>query len=277
MCREMDIQHFASLWNEGKAAKASRTSFWDNRADEFNKLVAQGTADERTRKIVEFMSHHNLFTANSSILDIGCGPGRFAVEFAKKSSTVTCLDISGKMLDYAQKNAAASNLSNISFENLNWDDANLDEYGWRKKFDLVIAINSPGIHDLITLKKMIEASKGYCFLSHFVERSDSVQDILRTEILKLKDPKFYINTIYSIFNILWLSGYYPNITYIDTDREHIRSVEEACTYYGTLFETGSDQTNERNKLIKNYLEQISLNGYVRERVQTKTAWIFWKV
>jgi len=273
----MDIQHYTRLWSEGKVAKASGTSFWDNRADEFNKLVSQGTPDERTRKIIEFMSHNNLLTENSSVLDIGCGPGRFAVEFAKTSTDVIGLDISDKMLDYAQKNAAASNLTNASFRNLNWDEVNLEEYGWRKRFDLVAAINSPGIHDQITLEKMIDASKGYCFLSNFVERSDSVQDVIRTEILKLKDPKFYINTIYSIFNILWLTGYYPNITYVDTDREHVRTIEEARIYYGTLFETEDNSGDEKNELIKNYLEQISLNGFVRERVRTKTAWIYWKV
>ena len=277
MCKEMDIQHFASLWNEGKAARASGKSFWDNRADEFNKLVSNGPPDERIRKIVEFMSNNNLLTKDSNVLDIGCGPGGFAIEFAKRSAEVTGLDISNKMLDYAQKNAETSNLTNISFRNLNWDEASLDDYGWRKRFDLVAAINSPGVHDLITLEKMISASKSYCFLSNFVERSNSVQDIIRSEILVQKDPQFYVNTVYSIFNILWLTGYYPNITYIDTDREHVRSFEEACTYYGTLFESENYSGDQKNELIKNYLEQISLDGFVREKVRTKTAWIYWKV
>jgi len=274
---EMNIEHYSRLWSEGKVAKASGTSFWDNRADEFNKLVSRGTSDERIRKIVEFMSNNNLLTKDSSVLDIGCGPGGFAVEFAKKSTHVTGLDISPKMLDYAQKNAAASSLTNIFLRNLNWDKVNLEEYGWNKRFDLVVAINSPGIHDQITLEKMIEASKGYCFLSNFVDRSDSVQDIIRTKILMLKDPKFYVNTVYSIFNILWLTGYYPHITYVDTDREYVRSFEEACIYYDTLFETEDNSGDDKNELIKNYLEQISLNGFVRERVRTKTAWIYWKV
>lgn len=277
MCKEMDIQHFASLWNEGKVARASGKSFWNNRADEFNKLVSNGPPDERIRKIVEFMSNNNLLTKDSNVLDIGCGPGRFAIEFAKRSAEVTGLDISNKMLDYAQKNAETSNLTNISFRNLNWDETSLDDYGWKKKFDLVAAINSPGVHDLITLEKMISASKSYCFLSNFVERSNSVQDIIRSEILILKDPQFYVNTVYSIFNILWLTGYYPNITYIDTDREHVRSFEEACIYYGTLFESENYSGDQKNELIKNYIEQISLNGFVREKVRTKTAWIYWKV
>ena len=273
----MDLQYFAHLWSEGKAAKASAKLFWDNRADEFNKLVSQGGPDERILKIVEFLSDRNLLSETSSVLDIGCGPGRFAVEFAKQSTEVTGLDISEKMLAYAAKNSEAENLTNTSFKNLNWDEVDLEDFGWKKRFDLVTAINSPGIHDLITLEKMISASKGYCFLSNFVERSDSVQDILRTEILKLEEVRFYSNTVYSIFNILWLTGYYPVITYVDTDRETVRMLEEACVYYGTLFETENNSDDEKSRLIRRYLEGISLNGYVIEKVRTKTAWIYWTV
>ena len=275
--KEMDLEYFTRLWREGKPAQLSGKSFWDNRAAEFNKLACQGSPDERIRKIVEFLSQNSLLTKNSSVLDIGCGPGRFAVEFAKLSTDVTGLDISDNMLDYAMKNAEAANLTNTSFKNLNWDEVNLDEFGWRKKFDLVTAINSPGIHDLITLEKMIAASKEYCFLSSFVDRYDSVQDILRTKILKLEERKFYTNNVYSILNILWLTGHYPSIVYIDTDREHIRTLEEACVYYRMFFATQDDSGNEKQELINSYLEKISVNGFVTEQVRTKTAWIHWKV
>jgi SAM-dependent methyltransferase len=228
-------------------------------------------------KSLNFCHKNSLLTQNSSVLDIGCGPGRFAVEFAKKSTEVTGLDISDKMLDYAVINADAENLTNVSFEKLNWDEVNLEEFGWRKKFDLVTAINSPGIHDHKTLEKMIDASKGYCFLSHFVDRSDSIQDIIRTKILELEGGKFYYNTIYSIFNILWLSSFYPSISYVNTDREHVRTVEEACIYYSTLFDSENTSVDDKNALIRSYLEEISINGFVTEKVRTKTAWIYWKV
>jgi len=272
----MDLQYFIHLWSEGKASKASGKAFWDNRADEFNKLVSQAGPDERIQKIVTFLSHKGLLTETSSVLDIGCGPGRFAVEFAKKSTDVTGLDISDKMLGYAVRNAEAANLTNTSFKNINWDEVNLEDHSWRKRFDLVTAINSPGIHDLATLEKMTSASKGYCFLSNFVHRTDSVQDILRTEILKNEEVRFYSNTVYSIFNILWLTGYYPGISYVDTDRETVRTVEEACIYYGTLFDTENDACDEKNDLIRRYLNEISVNGLVKEKVQTKTAWMYWK-
>lgn len=273
----MDISYFTHLWNEGKPANPSGSSFWNNRASEFNKVVCPGTPDERIRKIVEFLSSNHLLTPDSRVLDIGCGPGRFAAEFAKRSAGVIGIDISDKMLDYAVTNAAAENLTNVQFKNLNWDEVDLEESDWEKTFDLVTAINSPGIHDQITLEKMITASRGYCFLSNFADRSDSVQDIIRTDILKLKGAKFYDNAVYSIFNILWLMGYYPNITYADTDREHVRTYPEACVYYSSLFEAENCSEEEKCSLIRSYLEEIASNGVVTEHVRTKTAWIYWKV
>src|SRR5665648_59719 len=273
----MGITDFYSLWSEGKAAEASGKAFWNNRAAEFNKIVCQGSPDERVKNILNYLLTNNLLTKNSSVLDIGCGPGRFAVEFGKHSTDVTGLDISDKMLDYAEQNAQADHLTNVWFKNLNWDEVSLGELGWGKKYDLVTAMNSPGIHDQVTLEKMIAASKGYCFLSNFVARTDSVKDVIRMEILKLKGVKFYSNTVYSIFNILWLMGYYPIITYVDTDRDHARPFEEAFVYYKTLLETSDNLGDENNDLIRNYLDQISVNGFVTEKVQTKTAWIYWKV
>jgi SAM-dependent methyltransferase len=273
----MNLQFFSQLWNEGKAAETPNKTFWDNRAAEFNKQVNQDKPDERIQKIVQFLIKNNLLTKNSNVLDIGCGPGKFAVEFAKESANVIGLDISDKMVEYAVQNSQAENLTNISFETLNWDKVDLNELGWQKYFDLVTAINSPGIYNQTTLQKMIDACRGYCFLSNFVERSDSVQDILRSEILKLKEKRFFHDVVYCVFNILWLSGYYPNIVYVDTDRDHVRTLEEACTYYSTLFETESYSDDQKNKLIKSYLEKISIDGTVTERVRTKTAWIYWKV
>lgn len=273
----MDIHYFTSLWSKGKPTKASGKSFWNNRADEFNKFASQRTPDERFMNIIEFLSNSSLLAKDSSVLDIGCGPGRFAIEFAKRSTDVTGLDLSDKMLNHAIKNAETEHLNNVSFINLNWDEVNLEKYGWKNRFDLVTAINSPGIHDQITLEKMIDASKGYCFLSNFVDRTDSVQDIIREEVLKIKEVRFYENTVYSIFNILWLTGYYPSITYVNTDREYVRTVDDACIYYATFFETENNVSGGKNDLIRSYLDDISVNGMVTEKVQTKTAWIYWKV
>ncbi len=45
-----------------------------------------------------------------SLIDIGCGPGVYSVEFAKKGAKVFGLDISRKMLDKARNNAKMTNI-----------------------------------------------------------------------------------------------------------------------------------------------------------------------
>jgi len=273
----MDIQYFERLWREGKTSGTSEESYWDNRAEEFNNSVYSSTSDMRVNKIIDFLSINGMLTEESSILDIGCGPGRFAVEFAKRAENVVGIDISERMLDFAVKNAQSKKLTNVSYKKLNWVEADLEDYGWNKKFDLVTAINCPGIKDRNTLEKMMEASRKYCFLSSFVERADSVKDFIVSEILKLGGSKFYNNTIYSIVNILWLSGYYPGIAYFDSDLERERPVEEAYAYYCSSIKTDRGLNDEQKNSIMDYLKKSSENGIVREKVRSKTAWIYWKV
>ena len=57
------------------------------------------------------------------VLDIGCGPGTLAIPLAKKSRTVTALDISPEMLKRLKINADKSGLSNIQYLNSSWHDA----------------------------------------------------------------------------------------------------------------------------------------------------------
>jgi ubiquinone/menaquinone biosynthesis C-methylase UbiE len=45
-----------------------------------------------------------------SLIDIGCGPGVYSVEFAKRGANVIGIDISGKMLDKARNNAKKTNM-----------------------------------------------------------------------------------------------------------------------------------------------------------------------
>lgn len=45
-----------------------------------------------------------------SLIDIGCGPGVYSVEFAKRGADVLGVDISQKMLDKARNNASTANV-----------------------------------------------------------------------------------------------------------------------------------------------------------------------
>lgn len=56
-----------------------------------------------------------LITKDSSVMDVSCGAGRYAIAFAQMCRNVIGTDLSPQMIDYAQKRADSMGLSHISF------------------------------------------------------------------------------------------------------------------------------------------------------------------
>lgn len=54
------------------------------------------------------------------VLDCGCGPGRVAIQAAKRVKKVICLDASEGMLEECQKNCAAAGVENVEFVLADW-------------------------------------------------------------------------------------------------------------------------------------------------------------
>jgi len=52
---------------------------------------------------------------SAKVLDVGCGPGKWSVLFAKKFRSTTAIDVSPKMILLAKENARRHNLGNVDF------------------------------------------------------------------------------------------------------------------------------------------------------------------
>jgi SAM-dependent methyltransferase len=269
----MDISDFERLWSRKETNKEASQTFWDSRAEEFN----SHQPDERLNRMVGLLVEKKMLQKNSTVLDIGCGPGKHDLEFAKRAKNVVGLDISPKMLQHARENAAKEGISNTEFMELNWEEADLTKLGWNKKFDLVTALMCPAINRRENLDKMLEASSGFCFLSHFVERCDSINDELVKLILgRVPTDKYYMKTIYCSFNILWHYKLYPEITYVDTAWENTKSLESAFRYYCSSLEMKEALTELQKAVVWDFLRKKIKNGVVKETVTAKIAWMYWK-
>ncbi|MCM1567222.1 MAG: class I SAM-dependent methyltransferase [Dehalobacter sp.] len=273
----MGIDYFDQIWRtkDSKSSyKEGSVDSWDNRVEEFTGIEP----DERIVKITELLTAKRMLREDSTVLDIGCGPGRFAAEFAQRAKTVTGVDISPKMVRTARDYAAARELRNVDFMEMDWRQDDLFARQWKQKFSLVTAIMSPGIDSRKSLEKMIAVSSKYCFLSHFVERHDSISDELKRRFLPPHMEDVYGNKgLYCCFNVLWLKKLYPEITYIETVRESVRTLDEANRHYLSRLGMKTDLTDEQKADIRNYIQSKAENGLIRETIKGKIACMYWQV
>lgn len=100
---------------------------------------------------------------NLKILEIGCGPGVYSIELAKKGAAVTALDYSGGMIEAAKKNALNHNVS-INFilnDFFSWNTNSTYDYIFATG---VIEYIEP-IQQLQFLRKMASLSNDYVIIS----------------------------------------------------------------------------------------------------------------
>jgi 2-polyprenyl-3-methyl-5-hydroxy-6-metoxy-1,4-benzoquinol methylase len=64
-----------------------------------------------TRGEVDFIEKELVSDKSATILDIGCGTGRHAIELAKRGHSVTAIDLSASQLNQARLNAAATDMT----------------------------------------------------------------------------------------------------------------------------------------------------------------------
>jgi 2-polyprenyl-3-methyl-5-hydroxy-6-metoxy-1,4-benzoquinol methylase len=79
---------------------------FENSAKSYDKEpFVKGTHGE-----VDFIEKELASNKSASILDIGCGTGRHAIELAKRGYSVTAVDLSASQLNLARIKAAAANV-----------------------------------------------------------------------------------------------------------------------------------------------------------------------
>ncbi len=269
----MNLDYFDQIW-QSNIKKGDNRVLWDNRAEEFNRL---GT-DERRENIIGILSAQQMLDENSTVLDIGCGPGKFVLEFASRARHVVGVDISPRMLSYAAENAAVHKLENTQFIEMDWDKADLKSLNWQKKFSLVTGIMSPAFWTRTGLEKMIEASNENCFICHFVKSQDQIEDELIKEVLGKDNNDVYGNKgLYCSLNLLWLYNYYPEIAYFDTEKESVQPVEEAANNFMAKYGTKFDLTAAQESEVLNFLKSKAEDGFIRRKRTAKVACIYWRV
>lgn len=272
----MDISIFDTYWADRQPDRSDMADFWTRRASSFNAHGAEADSSAYRQALVTRVAARAGLGKQDAVLDIGCGPGRHALEFAQLAGSVDGSDIAPGMIECAKANAAEAKVDNARFWVLDWAEADLAALGWAKRFKLVFASRTPAIYDRSTLSKMTDASAGYCCLLTQVTGDNSVRRELAPIAGDDKREDMTRRGLQCAFNILWLQGYYPEVEYLERSWDSECSLDEAVLMYTRHFNSRGQLTERQQADIADRLHQMSNNGVIREQGHSRVALLFWK-
>ncbi len=268
------IKYYEKLLNM-KSEDRDREAFWDAKAKSFSEKQNM-LPDTIPEKLTQFLADNNYLHSDTTILDIGGGSGRYAIPMAKIGSRVTITDISAEMLKYAKENVDNNGVENIDYSKLDIKTADIKAMGWEGKYELVFANMCPAISTADDLETMMLASKQWCALGRFTEKTDNVTSAIR-EALNIPDspePHTDRNFTYAFFNILWLKGYAPMVNYFSEETVSEIPIEEIIGSYSQKFR---DIAEEQGKEVEQIISSLAINNTITVKRKSTLALLLWAV
>lgn len=156
--RQLKLAH-CSVPNYGTSKQ-----FWDNKK---NVQTVYMKGRERNKHQTEARLKAMAVPDGSRVLDIGAGPGTFAVPLAARGCTVTVVEPSQVMREALAERIIKENISGISVIPKRWEDVGAEELG--EPYDVVIASYSLTMMDIAeAVEKMQDCCRGTVHLFWFL-------------------------------------------------------------------------------------------------------------
>lgn len=268
----MNINEIKLKWILKDQDKEANINLWDEKAEHFGNYVIPTAEND---KFIKLLKDESLINKDFKVLDVGCGGGKYTLALSQECRYIYGIDLSPKMIDYANENKRKFNAENTSFICDDWHELDMNKSNLYKSFDLVFASMTPAIQSASTFEKMNEASKKYCVLRCNIKRKDFVYDKL-SEILNISQKEENLNFLYA-FNMLYLQGYTPSIKYEEKNWSYKEPLEKAYSTYVKKIKTIKKINDYEENKIREFLKGISKNGYIEEEINSTIATLIWNV
>jgi len=167
------------------------------RVEKWRKVARNWLADYADKRAYDFVlkviDDVIKLDKSAKILDVGCGPGKWSILFAKKFSSTTAIDVSPKMILLARENAKKHNLGNVEFHVMDVSKLNFSD----ETYDLVNCITvlqhvlndddwRSAVHEMVRVTK----TGGHILL---FETAPDLAIIRRTRHLAIRTMRKYID------------------------------------------------------------------------------------
>jgi ubiquinone/menaquinone biosynthesis C-methylase UbiE len=148
--------------------------YTDEEVEKYSRSTGMRKAQEKIAlRVLDFLD----LPSNSTLLDLGSGPGIAAAVYREAGYKVTCLDVVPKMLEKAKEN---------DFESIEGDMRNLPKLFPNRKFDGVVSVSAiqwlkdqEDIKDLAKGISHVLKTKSPCIIQFYPKSEQELKNIIQ--------------------------------------------------------------------------------------------------
>ncbi|ACN16439.1 putative SAM-dependent methyltransferase [Desulforapulum autotrophicum HRM2] len=252
---------------------------WDQRAPSFDKRTVSPEAVLRKERILSMLEDAGALQAGNRILDIGSGPGNWAIPMVEMGAEVVAVEPSGGMVKILKEKMAAKGIHSdqLRIDQRAWQDVDVEKEGLSGQFDLVFASMSPGVRDPETLNKAMKASRKFCYLSTFSGggwRScyNNLWQSITGQVLESSSWDF----IYP-FSYVYALGYRPQIDFNVWTHDRDETIDEAVENISFFVQGAVDVTPEIREKLKAHVTSQAVDGIFHQKQTICQGVMLWQI
>lgn len=248
---------------------------WDSVAQNYQATYHKGQNDYNNM-LIEFLGNNCGLTAESRVIDVGCGVGKYGVLLANMGCDVTLTDISPRMIEFARENMEKTGKA-FSALCCDWSSVSIDRAEFHPKFDVAISTMSPAICGAASVKKLSDITRGFCFVTRFASWRSPLHDKLFEGLGMTKKSAFDnpVNDCEGLINDVKKAGYVPQVTYRDYCWADMRTPREVAERFVPRYFDKDYDENTIARAAAMAEEFAGENGMVLDAVDTKVSWVYW--
>ena len=253
---------------KGTVTQAEWNEFWSDVCDSY--IAVTGHTYEMGRVLAEYCMRARIVGNDSTILDIGSGPGIFARPLAENGCAVTAIDPAAGMCGVLSREAANAGVSNISVVCREFRG-----FVPSAKYDLVLAAFCPVMREPDCVAMMEEMSGRYCafVLSACPDASEFRKALWQKIFERPCDAE--------------LSAEVPLAMLLDRGRkaacvslpyavEICRPVEVFEHFYSRYFRLFGGAGKKVDAVIHAFFNDVACDGYIWMRYDKNLSLIWWE-
>jgi SAM-dependent methyltransferase len=251
---------------------------WNARAPSYAEHVESEHSRARRDEILGWLERRGALQPEFRVLDVGAGPGNFAVPLCGKVAEVIALEPAEGMVSILRRRIQDEGISNLHVLQKTWEEVNLKAEGWSGTFDLVFASMSPGVSNPDMLEKMMAASKTFCYLSGWSGGRWGKWGLSQSELWPIifgQQLGGYPSDILYPFGMLYAMGYRPELRFthpeVHLEMAEEEAVEGLCDHFSRYIEV---ESTVRSK-ISTYVHKYCRSGIFTQVYTTCQGFMLW--